>query len=230
MRISAGNWGRNPISRSIPLIRPLVQGGGQWGHRDCGCGRRLHRAIAFGLRDSVSAQGIEFSYPGRADVKWMRRLSGKNRTEFSPRVPIDSQIFPFCPLIRVISYLRNCSGTRFFKFGPIRFHCVPFLLFLAFGQAMPLRLSADTSRGAVRPAQASSTIDRTHDHLLSKSKGLGKRQMLSGFPNAIALVGCRSLLPLCSVKNIISASQGMECVPCYDSTTHLQGLTMGECQ
>ena len=117
----------------------------------------------------------------------MRGLSGKNRTEFSPRVPIDSQIFPFCPLIRVISYLRHCGGTRFFKFGPIRFHCVPFLLFLAFGQAMPLRLSADTSRGAVRPAQASSTIDRTHDHMLSKSKGLGKRQMLSGFPNAFAL-------------------------------------------
>ena len=120
----------------------------------------------------------------------MRRLSGKNRTEFSPRVPIDSQIFPFCPLIRVISYLRHCGGTRFFKFGSIRFHCVPFLLFLAFGQAMPLRLSADTSRGAVRPAQASSTVDRTHDHMLSKSKGLGKRQMLSGFPNAIALVRC----------------------------------------
>ena len=133
----------------------------------------------------MSAQGIEYSYPGRADVKWMRRLSGKNRTEFSPRVPIDSQIFPFCPLIRVISYLRHCCGTRIFKFGSIRFHCVPFLLFLAFGHA-----SAAVGRhqpGAVRPAQASSTIDRTHDHMLSKTKGLGKRQMLSGFPNAIAL-------------------------------------------
>ena len=52
---------------------------------------------------------------------------------------------------------------------------------------MPLRLLADTSWGAVRSAQASSTIDRTHDHMLSKSKGLGKRQMSSGHPNAIAL-------------------------------------------
>ena len=101
----------------------------------------------------MSAQGIECSYPGRADVRLRRRLSGKNRTEFSPRVPIDSHIVPFCPEIRVISYLRHRIGTRIFKFGPIVPHCVPFLLFLAFGQAMPLRLSADTSRGAVRPAQ-----------------------------------------------------------------------------
>ena len=72
--------------------------------------------------DSVSAQGIEYSYPGRATVKWMRRLSGKNRTEFFPRIPTDSQIFPFCLLFRVISYLRHCSGTSFFKFGPIVSH------------------------------------------------------------------------------------------------------------
>ena len=118
----------------------------------------------------------------------MRGLSGKNRTEFSPRVPIDSQIFPFCQLIRVISYLRHCGGTRFFKFGP---HSVPLCPIPAFPGVWAGHASAgcraDTSRGAVRPAQASSTIDRTHDHMLSKSKGLGKRQMLSGFPNAIAL-------------------------------------------
>ena len=151
----------------------------------------------------------------------MRRLSGKNRTEFSPRVPIDSQIFPFCPLFRVISYLRHCGGTRFFKFGPIVSHSC-----FSWGLGRPMwlsavamkskglgkrqmlsgfsnaiancavyielggcRLSADTSRGAVRPAQASSTIDRTHDHILPKSKGLSKRQMLSGFSNAIALRG-----------------------------------------
>ena len=52
----------------------------------------------------------------------MRSLSGRKGTEFSPRVPIDSQIFPFCPLFRVISYLRRCSGTRIFKFGPIVSH------------------------------------------------------------------------------------------------------------
>ena len=80
------------------------------------------RAIAFGRMESVSAQGIECSYPGRAAVKWMRRLSGKKGTEFSPRVPIISQIFPFCPLFRVISYLRHCCGTRIFKFGPIVSH------------------------------------------------------------------------------------------------------------
>ena len=86
------------------------------------CRRPPIRVITFGRRDSVSAQGIEYSYPGRADVKWMRILSGKKGTEFSPRVPIDSQIFPFCPEIRVISYLRHCGGTRFFKFGPIVSH------------------------------------------------------------------------------------------------------------
>ncbi len=81
----------------------------------------------------MSAQGIECSYPGRAAVKLMRRLSGKKGTEFSPRVPIISQIFPFCPLFRVISYLRHCKWDKIFQ---IRSHCVPFLLFLAFGQAM----------------------------------------------------------------------------------------------
>ena len=70
----------------------------------------------------MSAQGIECSHPGRAAVKWMRRLSGKKGTEFSPRVPIISQIFPFCLLFRVISYLRHCCGTRIFKFGPILSH------------------------------------------------------------------------------------------------------------
>ena len=67
--------------------------------------------------------------------------------------PTRSHIVPFCPEIRVISYLRQCIGTRIFNFGPIVSHSVPFLLFLAFGRAMPLRLSADTSCGAVRPAQ-----------------------------------------------------------------------------
>ena len=129
----------------------------------------------------MSAQGIEYSYAGRADVKWMRRLSGKNRTEFSPRVPIDSQILPFCPLSRVISYLRHCGGTRFSNSVPL---CpIPAFPGVWAGHAS----AADTSRGAVRPAQASSAIDRTHDHILSKTKGLGKRQMLSGLSNAIAL-------------------------------------------
>ena len=133
----------------------------------------------------MSAQGIEYSFPGRADVKSMRRLSGKNRTEFSPLVPIDSQIFPFCPLIRVISYLRHCGGTRFFKFGPIRSHsCFSWRL----GRPCLCACRLDTSRGAVRPQQASSTIYRTHDHILSKTKGLGKRQMFSGLPNAITLL------------------------------------------
>ena len=95
----------------------------------------------------MSAQGIECSYPRRADVRWMRSLSGKKGIEFSPRVPIDSHIFPFCQLIRVISYLRHCSGTRFFKFGPIVSHsCFSWRL----GRPC-LHLSADTSRGAVRP-------------------------------------------------------------------------------
>ena len=56
------------------------------------CRRPPIRVIPFGRRDPVSAQGIECSYPGRADVKWMRILSGKKGTEFSPRVPIDSHI------------------------------------------------------------------------------------------------------------------------------------------
>ena len=90
----------------------------------------------------MSAQGIECSYPVRADVKWMRSLRGKKGTEFSPRVPIISQIFPFCLLFRVISYLRHCKWDKDFQ---IRSHCVPFLLFLVFGQAMPLRLLADTA-------------------------------------------------------------------------------------
>ena len=98
----------------------------------------------------MSAQGFECGYPGRADVKWMRILSRKKGTEFFPRVPIDSQILPFCPLFRVISYLRPCRWDKIFQ---IRSHYVPFLLFLAFGQAMPQRLSADTSRGAVGHAQ-----------------------------------------------------------------------------
>ena len=70
----------------------------------------------------MSAQGIECNYPGRVDVKWMRGLSGEKGTEFSPRIPIDSHILPFCLLIRVISYLRHCCGTRIFKFGPIVSH------------------------------------------------------------------------------------------------------------
>ena len=101
--------------------------------------------------------------------------------------PTSSHRFPDFPILPAISRYFLSTALRWNKIFQIRSHSVPFLLFLAFGQAMPLRLSADTSRGGVRPAQASSTIDRTHDHMLSKSKGPGKRQMLSGFPNAIAL-------------------------------------------
>ena len=102
--------------------------------------------------------------------------------------PTSSHRFPDFPVLPAISRYFVSAPLQWDKIFQIRSHCVPFLLYLAFGQAMPPRLSADTSRGAVRPQQASIAIDRTHDHILSKSKGLGKRQMFSGFPNAIALV------------------------------------------
>ena len=135
----------------------------------------------------MSAQGIECSYPGRADVRWIRSLSRKKGTEFLPRVPIDSHIVPFCPEIRVISYLRHCIWTRCGQGFSISVPLVPFLLFLAFGRAMPPRLSADTGCGAAMPAQGWSTIHRTHDHIISKFKRLGKRQMSTGCSNVIAL-------------------------------------------
>ena len=63
---------------------------------------------------------VQLSGAGGREVD--EESEGKKGTEFSPRVPIDSHIFPFCQLIRVISYLRHCSGTRIFKFGPIPSH------------------------------------------------------------------------------------------------------------
>ena len=94
---------------------------------------------------------VQLSGTGGREVD--QKFEQEKGTEFLPRVPIDSHIVPFCPEIRVISYLGHCIGTRIFNFGPIVSHSVPFLLFLAFGQALPPRLSADTSCGAVRPAQ-----------------------------------------------------------------------------
>ena len=102
--------------------------------------------------------------------------------------PTSSHRFPFSPILPANSRFFLSAPLLWDKDFQIRSHCVPFLLFPAFGQALPLRLLADTSWGAVRPAQASSTIYRTHDPILSKSRRLGKRPVSSGYPNATALV------------------------------------------
>ena len=108
--------------------------------------------------------------------------------------PTRSHRFPYCPILPGNSryFLSEAlhldkMWTRIFNFGPIVSHSVPFLLFLAFGRAMPPRLSADTGCGAAMPAQGWSTIHRTHDHIISKFKRLGKRQMSTGCSNVIAL-------------------------------------------
>ena len=120
-----------------------------------------------------------------------REVDEEIKREKQDRIfPTSSHRFPVFPILPANSRYFLSTALRWNKIFQIRPHSVPFLLFLAFGRAMPRWMSADTSRGAVRPRQASSTIYRTHDHMLSKSKGLGKRQMFSGFPNAIALVRC----------------------------------------
>ena len=101
--------------------------------------------------------------------------------------PTRSHNFPDSPILPAISRYFLSAPLLWDKDFLIRSHCVPFLLFLVFGQAMPLRLLADTSWGAVRLAEVWSTIYRTHDHMISKTEGLGKRQMSSGYPNTIAL-------------------------------------------
>ena len=101
--------------------------------------------------------------------------------------PTSSHRFPYSPILPANSRYFLSAPLLWDKDFQIRPHCVPFLLFPAFGQALPRRLLADTSRGAVRPAQAWSTIYRTHDHMISKSRRLGKRPVSSGYSNAIAL-------------------------------------------
>ena len=88
--------------------------------------------------------------------------------------PTRSHNFPDLPILPAISRYFLSAPLQWDKDFQIRSHCVPFLLFLVFGRAMPLRLLADTSRGAVMPPEASSTIYRTHDPIISKSEGLGK--------------------------------------------------------
>ncbi len=117
-----------------------------------------------------------------------REVDEESEWEKGDRIfPTRSHRFPYSPILPANSRYFLSAPLLWDKDFQIRSHCVPFLLFQAFGQALPLRLLADTSRGAVRSAQASSTIDRTHDHMLSKTKRLGKRQMSSGYPNAIVL-------------------------------------------
>ena len=120
--------------------------------------------------------------------------------------PTSSHRFPYCPILPAISRYFLSAPLLWDKDFQIRSHCVPFLLFPAFGQTLPRRLLADTNWGAVRPAQASSTIDRTHDHIISKSKRLGKRQMSSVYPNAIAL-GTRGNRALISAAQQFGAEE-----------------------
>ena len=77
--------------------------------------------------------------------------------------PTSSHRFPFPPILPANSRYFLSAPLLWDKDFQIRSHCVPFLLFPAFGQALPLRLLAETNWGAVRLAQASSAIYRTHD-------------------------------------------------------------------
>ena len=67
--------------------------------------------------------------------------------------PTRSHRFPNFPILPANSRYFLSAPLQWDKDFQIRSHCVPFLLFLAFGQALPRRLLADTNWGAVRPAQ-----------------------------------------------------------------------------
>ena len=56
--------------------------------------------------------------------------------------PTSSHRFPDFPILPANSRYFLSAPLQWDKIFQIRSHCVPFLLFLAFGQAMPLRLSA----------------------------------------------------------------------------------------
>ena len=105
-----------------------------------------------------------------------REVDEKFEREKRDRIfPTRSHRFPYSPILPANSRYFLSAPLLWDKDFQIRSHCVPFLLFPAFGQALPLRLLAETSWGAVRLAQASSAIYRTHDPIISKSRRLGKR-------------------------------------------------------
>ena len=138
------------------------------------------RAIAIGCTDSAAAQGIKYSYPREAELwRAMRCPLGKNGTEYFHSLPIFSQFFPDS---RSVLSEESPRGRKFLLPAPF----CPILSHPVFTSCSRMTQGPSHRTGIHEGTVGSNSHTKVW---YGSAMRLGKRQVSSKYPYAIALAG-----------------------------------------